>query len=78
MACINASFNEAANLGTVIQRRDFQQIEIPNLAGEHQTEIAGVLTQLADLQATAEPLSQQVSQAVDATMNLIRYGDNTD
>lgn len=77
MACINASFNEAANLGTVIQWRDFQQIEIPNLAGEHQTEIAGVLTQLADLQATAEQLSQQVSHTVDAAMNLVRYGGET-
>lgn len=77
VACINASFNEAANLGTVIQRRDFQQIAIPNLAGEHQTEIAGSLTKLADLQATAERLSQQVTQTVDAAMNLVRYGDNT-
>lgn len=61
----------------MIQRRDFQQIEIPNLVGEHQTEIAGPLTKLADRQATAERLSQQVSQTVDATMNLVRYGGET-
>lgn len=66
-----------ANLETVIHQRDFQQIEIPNLTGEYQTEIASPLTKLADLQATAARLSQQVNQAVDATMNLVRYGDNT-
>ena len=77
MTCINASFNEAANLGTVTQRRDFQQIEIPNLAGEHQTEIAGSLTKLADLQAAAERLPQQISQTVDAAMNFVRYGGET-
>lgn len=73
-ACINASFNEAADLGTTIQRRDFRQIEIPNLDSTRQTEIAGSLRRLAALQAAAEKLSQQVNTAVDAAMNLVRYG----
>ncbi|MDO5669962.1 MAG: N-6 DNA methylase [Corynebacterium sp.] len=76
-ACINASFNEAADLGTTIQRRDFRQIEIPNLDSTRQTEIADSLHRLAALQAAAETLSQQVNTAVDAAMNLVRYGGDT-
>lgn len=75
--CINASFNEAASLGTTIQRRDFRKIDIPNLDSAHQTKIADSLAKLADLQATAERLSQQISQTIDAAVNLVRYGDNT-
>lgn len=77
VACINASFNKEANLGTVVQRRDFQQIAIPNLAHEDQIKVIESLTRLTELQATVERLSQQVRKTSDAAMTLVRYGNNT-
>lgn len=76
-ACINASFNEAATIGTAIQRRDYRQVEVPNLDSAQQTEIADALTKLANLQSTAEQLSRQVDSAVDAALDLIRYSGNS-
>lgn len=73
-ACINASFNKAATLGTLAQRRDFRQIEIPNLDAPRQAEIVERLKRLEILETAAEKLSQQIDTAVDAAMNFVRYG----
>lgn len=58
----------------MVQRRDYRQIEIPNLDAPRQVEIVECLNRLATFQTAAEKLSQQIDTAVDAAMNFIRYG----
>lgn len=75
-ACINASFNDAANLGTVIPRRDFKQIDVPSLAPQSQKQVVDALSRLDQLQRMANAISQETKAATDALMNVVRYGEN--
>lgn len=76
-ACINAAFNEAANIGTTVPRRDFRHIDVPTLAPQGQQQVFAALTRLEQLQQTADDLIREAKATTDALMNVVRYGDNT-
>lgn len=76
-ACINASFNEAANLGAPIPRRDFKHIEVPALDPQGQQEVVDALARLKQMQQTADDLTRETKATTDAFLNVVRYGDST-
>lgn len=76
-ACINAAFNEAANIGTTVPRRDFKHIDVPTLDPQGQQQVFAALTRLEQLQQTADDLIREAKATTDALMNVVRYGDNT-
>lgn len=77
VACINASFNEAANVGTTIQRRDFKHIDVPTLDPRGQQQVVDSLAQLEKLRQAAATLDQETQATTDALMNVVRYRDST-
>ncbi|RNE48176.1 N-6 DNA methylase [Corynebacterium alimapuense] len=76
-ACINASFNEAPQLGLPIARRELKQIQIPHLDIDQQREVARSLEKLNDLHNQAEELSKLTVKTMDAAINVIRYGSSS-
>lgn len=76
-ACINASFNEAASVGTTIPRRDFKHIHVPTLDPRGQQQVVDSLTQLEKLRQAATTLGRETQATTDALMNVVRYGDST-
>ncbi|MGV3153122.1 MULTISPECIES: HsdM family class I SAM-dependent methyltransferase [unclassified Corynebacterium] len=76
-ACINASFNEPADLGTTIPRRDFKHLEIPILESERQQQVLDSLTRLEKLRQAAATLDRETRAMTDAFLNVVRYGDST-
>lgn len=76
-ACINASFNEPADLGTALRRRDFTHLEIPTLAPEGQQQVLHALAQLERMREIADALTHQAKATTNALLNVVRYGETT-
>lgn len=77
VACINASFNEPADLGTPLRRRDFTYLEIPILEPEVQQQVLHTLAQLERMREIADALTHQAKTTTNAFLNVVRYGETT-
>src|SRR5699024_1884592 len=76
-ACINASFNEAANLGAPIPRRDFKHIEVPALDPQGQQEAVNALARRKHRQQAEDALSRESTATSYAFLIVVRYGRST-
>lgn len=76
-ACINASFNEPADLGTAVRLRDFTHLEIPTLESEGQQQVLHALAQLERMRKIADALTHQNKATTNAFLNVVRYGETT-
>lgn len=74
-ACINASFNESADLGTALRRRNLTHIDIPTLSPEGQQQVLTTLAQLERMREIADALTHQAKATTDAFLNVVRYGE---
>ncbi|BAC19136.1 N-6 DNA Methylase [Corynebacterium efficiens YS-314] len=73
VSCINAPFNEPATKGSAIPRRDFKQIQIPELDHDQQQQLTASLEKLSSLKTGAEDLAQQAAAAEAAVLNAVRF-----
>ena len=75
--CINASFNEPADLGMALRYRDFTYLEIPILEPEIQQQVLHTLVQLERMREIAAALTHQAKATTNAFLNVVRYGETT-
>lgn len=75
VACINASFNDDATVGSgMIRQRDFDSVLIPQLGIEQQRGFVASLAEVTHLKEQFEAVSQQVQHLMDAALNVVRFG----
>ena len=75
VSCINAPFNKPATKGSAIPRRDFKQIQIPELDHEQQRQLTASLETLSSLKSHAKDLSQQAAAVEAAVLNAVRFNN---
>lgn len=77
VSCINAPFNREATEGISHARRDFKQIQIPNLDQDAQEQLVTALGELSVVKQNAECLAQQANTATEAVLNAVRFSNHT-